>query len=123
MIEKRSRIPLVKVRWNSRRGPELTWEREDSEFALIALIPSGIVEADFDPKGDIRFIENLMYDNSFPRPTKTLKDDSETVIDSNNDYSSSDNDSLYSDSTSIMLRHPPLILIILLTIRMDDISS
>nr|GEZ97281.1 putative reverse transcriptase domain-containing protein [Tanacetum cinerariifolium] len=27
---KRSRKPLVKVRWNSRRGPEFTWEREDS---------------------------------------------------------------------------------------------
>ncbi|GJQ94998.1 putative reverse transcriptase domain-containing protein [Tanacetum coccineum] len=26
---KRSRIPLVKVCWNSRRGPEFTWERED----------------------------------------------------------------------------------------------
>nr|GFC30427.1 putative reverse transcriptase domain-containing protein [Tanacetum cinerariifolium] len=26
---KRSRIPLVKVRWNSMRGPEFTWERED----------------------------------------------------------------------------------------------
>ncbi|GKA43898.1 gypsy type transposase [Tanacetum coccineum] len=29
---KRSLIPLVKVRWNSRRGPEFTWEREDSEL-------------------------------------------------------------------------------------------
>nr|GFD21995.1 putative reverse transcriptase domain-containing protein [Tanacetum cinerariifolium] len=27
---KRSRIPLVKVCWNSRRGPEFTWEPEDS---------------------------------------------------------------------------------------------
>ncbi|GJT26219.1 ribonuclease H-like domain-containing protein [Tanacetum coccineum] len=27
---KQSRIPLVKVHWNSRRGPEFTWEREDS---------------------------------------------------------------------------------------------
>ncbi|GJZ99108.1 putative reverse transcriptase domain-containing protein, partial [Tanacetum coccineum] len=27
---KRSRISLVKVRWNSRRGPEFTWEHEDS---------------------------------------------------------------------------------------------
>ncbi|GJV10442.1 putative reverse transcriptase domain-containing protein [Tanacetum coccineum] len=27
---KRSRIPLVKVRWNSRRGSEFTWECEDS---------------------------------------------------------------------------------------------
>ncbi|GJY39452.1 putative reverse transcriptase domain-containing protein [Tanacetum coccineum] len=26
---KRSRIPLVKVRWNSRKGPEFTWERKD----------------------------------------------------------------------------------------------
>ncbi|GJV13816.1 hypothetical protein Tco_1355357 [Tanacetum coccineum] len=26
---KRSRILLVKVRWNSKRGPEFTWERED----------------------------------------------------------------------------------------------
>ncbi|GJX60562.1 putative reverse transcriptase domain-containing protein [Tanacetum coccineum] len=26
---KRSRIPLVKVRWNSKRCPEFTWERED----------------------------------------------------------------------------------------------
>nr|GEX11918.1 putative reverse transcriptase domain-containing protein [Tanacetum cinerariifolium] len=27
---KQSRIPLVKVRWNSRKGHEFTWEREDS---------------------------------------------------------------------------------------------
>nr|GFC18251.1 putative reverse transcriptase domain-containing protein [Tanacetum cinerariifolium] len=27
---KRSWIPLGKVRWNSRRGPEFTWERDDS---------------------------------------------------------------------------------------------
>nr|GFA02899.1 putative reverse transcriptase domain-containing protein [Tanacetum cinerariifolium] len=26
---KQSRIPIIKVRWNSRRGPEYTWERED----------------------------------------------------------------------------------------------
>nr|GEZ01984.1 putative reverse transcriptase domain-containing protein [Tanacetum cinerariifolium] len=26
---KPSQIPLVKVRWNSKRGPEYTWERED----------------------------------------------------------------------------------------------
>ncbi|GJS09380.1 hypothetical protein Tco_0366176 [Tanacetum coccineum] len=63
------------------------------ELALIAPIPPRIVEVDLDPKGDIYFIENLMYDNSFPRPPETLKDDSETVIDSNNDYSSSDDDS------------------------------
>ncbi|GJT55941.1 putative reverse transcriptase domain-containing protein [Tanacetum coccineum] len=26
---KQSRIPIVKVRWNSQRGPEFTWEHED----------------------------------------------------------------------------------------------
>ncbi|GJR32070.1 putative reverse transcriptase domain-containing protein [Tanacetum coccineum] len=26
---KQSRTPIMKVRWNSRRGPEFTWERED----------------------------------------------------------------------------------------------
>nr|GEV05086.1 putative reverse transcriptase domain-containing protein [Tanacetum cinerariifolium] len=26
---KQNRIPIIKVRWNSRRGPEFTWERED----------------------------------------------------------------------------------------------
>nr|GEY22724.1 reverse transcriptase domain-containing protein [Tanacetum cinerariifolium] len=26
---KQSRIPIIKVRWNSMRGPEFTWERED----------------------------------------------------------------------------------------------
>ncbi|GKE52930.1 putative reverse transcriptase domain-containing protein [Tanacetum coccineum] len=25
----RSKIALVKVRWNSKRGPEFTWERDD----------------------------------------------------------------------------------------------
>ncbi|GKC76706.1 hypothetical protein Tco_1127480, partial [Tanacetum coccineum] len=26
---RQSRIPIVKVRWNSKRGPEFIWERED----------------------------------------------------------------------------------------------
>nr|GFC67786.1 putative reverse transcriptase domain-containing protein [Tanacetum cinerariifolium] len=26
---KRSRISIIKVRWNSKRGPEFKWERED----------------------------------------------------------------------------------------------
>ncbi|GKF20919.1 hypothetical protein Tco_0069557, partial [Tanacetum coccineum] len=26
---KRSRIPIIKVRWNARKGPEYTWQRED----------------------------------------------------------------------------------------------
>ncbi|GKB98387.1 hypothetical protein Tco_0984524, partial [Tanacetum coccineum] len=26
---RQSHIPIIKVRWNSKRGPEFTWERED----------------------------------------------------------------------------------------------
>nr|GFC11134.1 hypothetical protein [Tanacetum cinerariifolium] len=33
-------------------------------------IPSGIDEADCDPEEEIRLIEKLLYDNSFPRPPK-----------------------------------------------------
>ncbi|GJX95026.1 hypothetical protein Tco_0349612 [Tanacetum coccineum] len=80
---------------NVTSSPKINFLLEEfaGELALIASIPPGIVEADLDPKGDIHFIENLMYDNSFLRPPETLKDNSETIIDSNNDYSLSDDDS------------------------------
>ncbi|GKF77358.1 hypothetical protein Tco_0229828, partial [Tanacetum coccineum] len=78
-----------------------------SELALIAPIPPRIVEANLNPKRDIRFIENLKYDNSFPRLPETLKDDSKTVIDSNNDYSSSDDGSPYSKDIDYVNASPP----------------
>nr|GFC11489.1 reverse transcriptase [Tanacetum cinerariifolium] len=34
---KQSRIPIVKVRWNSRRRPEFTWERKDFLGASILI--------------------------------------------------------------------------------------
>ncbi|GKA92499.1 hypothetical protein Tco_0814424 [Tanacetum coccineum] len=89
-----SMIESVLNRNNMISSPKIDFLIEEfaGELTLIAPIPSGIVEADLDPKEDIRFIENLMYDNSFPCPPETLKDDSKTVIDFNNDYSSSDDD-------------------------------
>ncbi|GJW11102.1 hypothetical protein Tco_1576929 [Tanacetum coccineum] len=104
-----SLIESVLNRDNVISSPKIDFLLEEfaGELALIAPIPPGIVEADFDPKGDIRFIENLMYDNSFPRPPETLKDDSETVIDSNNDYSSSDDDSPYSEDIDYVDALPP----------------
>ncbi|GJZ05830.1 putative reverse transcriptase domain-containing protein [Tanacetum coccineum] len=42
---KRSKIPIVKVRWNSKRGPEFTWEREDHMKAKYPqLFENDIVE-------------------------------------------------------------------------------
>ncbi|GJS83047.1 hypothetical protein Tco_0749588 [Tanacetum coccineum] len=104
-----SLIESVLNRDNVISSPKIDFLLEEfaGELALIAPIPPGIVEADFDPKGDIRFSENLMYDNSFSRPPETLKDYSETVIDSKNDYSLSDNDSLYSDDIDYVEASPP----------------
>ncbi|GJS88658.1 putative reverse transcriptase domain-containing protein [Tanacetum coccineum] len=46
---KRSRIPIVKVRWNSKRGPEFTWEREDEIRAkyphLFSIITSSSIKS------------------------------------------------------------------------------
>ena len=42
---KHSKIPIVKVRWNSKRGPEYTWEREDH---MKAKYPHLFVDRDMD---------------------------------------------------------------------------
>ncbi|GJY77688.1 putative reverse transcriptase domain-containing protein [Tanacetum coccineum] len=51
---KQSRIPIVKVIWNSKRGPEFTWEREDQirakyphQFSNITLASNQIWGRDF----------------------------------------------------------------------------
>ncbi|GJS92253.1 hypothetical protein Tco_0774889 [Tanacetum coccineum] len=43
-------------------------EEFSGELTHINLIPPGINEADFDPEEEIRLIEELLYDNSSPRP-------------------------------------------------------
>ncbi|GJS32873.1 putative reverse transcriptase domain-containing protein [Tanacetum coccineum] len=42
---KQSRIPIVKVRWNSKRGPEFMWEREDEILAKYPHLFSNITLA------------------------------------------------------------------------------
>ncbi|GJY09346.1 hypothetical protein Tco_0377531 [Tanacetum coccineum] len=37
---KQSRIPIVKVRWNSKRGPKFTWGREDQIRAKVMSSPN-----------------------------------------------------------------------------------
>ncbi|GKC43401.1 hypothetical protein Tco_1061123, partial [Tanacetum coccineum] len=39
---KRSRIPIIKMRWNSKRGPEFTWERKDEMCAKYPHLFSNI---------------------------------------------------------------------------------
>nr|GEZ78121.1 hypothetical protein [Tanacetum cinerariifolium] len=47
-------------------------EEFSGELAHNDPIPSGIVEADFDLKEEIRLVKNLSYDNSSPRPSERL---------------------------------------------------
>ncbi|GKF35204.1 hypothetical protein Tco_0108404 [Tanacetum coccineum] len=47
-------------------------EEFSDELAHIDLIPPGIDEADFDLEEDIHLIEELLYENSSPRPPKEL---------------------------------------------------
>ncbi|GJW89188.1 putative reverse transcriptase domain-containing protein [Tanacetum coccineum] len=42
---KQSRIPIVKVRWNSKRGPKFTWEHEDQIRAKYTHLFSNITAA------------------------------------------------------------------------------
>ncbi|GKF14992.1 hypothetical protein Tco_0056454 [Tanacetum coccineum] len=42
---KQIRIPIVKVRWNYKRGPEFTWEREDQIRAKYPHLFSNITPA------------------------------------------------------------------------------
>ncbi|GKC62512.1 hypothetical protein Tco_1095110, partial [Tanacetum coccineum] len=69
---KQSRIPIVKVRWNSRRGPKFTWEREDqmqkkyphlftNSAPAAELQPYSTEEADYEEKTVVR-IDERDYD-------------------------------------------------------------
>ncbi|GKE09128.1 hypothetical protein Tco_1412679, partial [Tanacetum coccineum] len=33
---KQSRIPIIKVRWNTKRGPKFTWEREEKNLCQVS---------------------------------------------------------------------------------------
>ncbi|GKF57748.1 hypothetical protein Tco_0171285, partial [Tanacetum coccineum] len=57
---KRSHIPIVKVRWNSKRGPEITWECEDEIhaknphlFSIITSTSNQISRRDFCKDGGL----------------------------------------------------------------------
>ncbi|GJV23504.1 hypothetical protein Tco_1376199 [Tanacetum coccineum] len=58
-------------------------EEFSGELAHIDLIPPGIEKADFDLEEEIRFVENLLYDNSSLRPPGERNSEiSDTIIES-----------------------------------------
>nr|GEW82622.1 hypothetical protein [Tanacetum cinerariifolium] len=53
------------------------------ELAHIDPVPLGIKEADFDLEEEIRLVENLLYDNSSPRPPEELNAEiADTILES-----------------------------------------
>ncbi|GJX17066.1 putative reverse transcriptase domain-containing protein [Tanacetum coccineum] len=50
---KRSHIPIIKVRWNSKRGPEFTWEREDEIRAKYPHLFSNITSSSIKSRDEI----------------------------------------------------------------------
>ncbi|GJQ90554.1 reverse transcriptase domain-containing protein [Tanacetum coccineum] len=52
------------------------------ELILPKSIPPEIEEVEFDPEGDILFLESLLYDNSSPRPPEALQANSNAIIES-----------------------------------------
>ncbi|GJT15254.1 hypothetical protein Tco_0873960 [Tanacetum coccineum] len=58
-------------------------EEFSGELAQIDLIPPGIEKADFDLEEEIRLVENLLYDNSSPRPPEKLNwEIADTILES-----------------------------------------
>ncbi|GJW37843.1 hypothetical protein Tco_0060763, partial [Tanacetum coccineum] len=49
------------------------------ELILPKSIPPEIEEVEFDPEGDILFLESLLYDNSSPRPLEALQANSNAI--------------------------------------------
>ncbi|GJX05942.1 hypothetical protein Tco_0193874 [Tanacetum coccineum] len=58
-------------------------EEFSGELSHIDPIPPGIKKADFDLEEEIRFVENLLYDNSSPRPPEELNlEIADTILES-----------------------------------------
>ncbi|GJW24316.1 hypothetical protein Tco_0038127, partial [Tanacetum coccineum] len=58
-------------------------EEFSGELAHIDPIPTGIEKADFDLEEEISLVENLSYDNSYPRPPKELNlEIADTILES-----------------------------------------
>ncbi|GKA22997.1 hypothetical protein Tco_0708959 [Tanacetum coccineum] len=64
------------------------------ELTLLHSIPPGIDDVNLDPKGDILFLESLLYDNSSPRPPKEFNSKNPTESFSSSPTPVEDSDSI-----------------------------
>ncbi|GJT50003.1 hypothetical protein Tco_0976160 [Tanacetum coccineum] len=68
---------------NSSPKFDFLFEEFSGELAHIDPIPPGIEKADFDLEEEIHLVENLLYDNSSPRPLEELNlEIADTILES-----------------------------------------
>ncbi|GJW48607.1 hypothetical protein Tco_0080253, partial [Tanacetum coccineum] len=65
-------VPIPNTSIDSSPKFDYLLEEFSGELAHIDSIPPGIEKADFDLEEEIRHVENLLYDNSSPRPPEEL---------------------------------------------------
>ncbi|GKE00853.1 hypothetical protein Tco_1388836, partial [Tanacetum coccineum] len=76
------------------------------ELILPKSIPPEIEEVEFDPEGDILFLESLLYDNSYPRPPEALQANSNAIESLPPSHIPvADNDSLMEEIDLFLARH------------------
>ncbi|GJS00341.1 hypothetical protein Tco_0316849 [Tanacetum coccineum] len=75
--------PMSHGSFASQEEPNEIIDSLSNEFAgeliLPKSIPPEIEEVEFDPEGDILFLESLLYDNSSPRPPEALQANSNAI--------------------------------------------
>ncbi|GKC56247.1 hypothetical protein Tco_1083845, partial [Tanacetum coccineum] len=80
---------------NSSPKFDFIFEEFSGELAHIDPIPPGIENADFDLEEEIHLVENLLYDNSSPRPLEELNlEIADTILESLSFIPVTDSDSL-----------------------------
>nr|GFC64792.1 hypothetical protein [Tanacetum cinerariifolium] len=80
MLPVRNEAAVVEIRCNAPLRKE---DEFSGELTHINPILLEIKEADFDLEEEIRFVENLLYDNSSPRPPEELNAKiSNTIVES-----------------------------------------
>nr|GEV14060.1 reverse transcriptase domain-containing protein [Tanacetum cinerariifolium] len=76
---KQSQIPLVKVRWNSRRGPEFTWEREDSFKKKYPHLFRNWVSSSTARELEAELNKNINWDDVIERVQRKEKEDNDVM--------------------------------------------
>ncbi|GJS07553.1 hypothetical protein Tco_0364349 [Tanacetum coccineum] len=72
---KRSKIPIVKVRWNSKRGPQFTWEREDhmkARYPHLFVANAGMLLCGYDTKS-LRIGDNIPIHDFMSPPSRASR--------------------------------------------------